>query len=687
MKTLFYPRLAWDGLRKNRRMVFPYILTCISMISMFYILAFLSTPETVALLPRGGNSATLIMTLGSYVIAIFSVIFLYYTNSFLIRRRASEFGLYNVLGMGKRNLARILTMESLMTSAISIAAGLLLGIAFSKLAELGLIKAIGGTVSYDLRVDMACVRNTVIFYLAIFAVIWLSSIIRVSCSSTVSLLKSEKAGEKAPKANWLLGILGAVLLGAAYYIAVFFENPIEAILWFFLAVIMVIIATYLLMIAGSVLLCRILQKNKKYYYDPRHFVSVSSMVYRMKRNGAGLASIAIISTMVLVMISSSSCLWFGTKDMIHDRYPAELNITMRFFKGGLPDEERLDAFKKSIEDFAAENRTETETVLDLPYVEMTGIGEQNAVYLGIDERNTLAVNKIRDVCLIPVSAYNRETGQYITLEAEEALAFTSGFRTDVDTVDLILDGHIRTFRLLESDEKKFYAENNMNNIVPRMYLIIPDLDSAMAALGETQEDGRSHASYIWKYCIDVKQSSISETDLAEGIRTAIKTVMEKGRENDSDQEKDVVYSIMIEDRETGSADYFSTTGSLFFIGIILSAVFILAAVLIIYYKQISEGYEDSSRFEVMRKVGMTGDEIKKSINSQLLVVFFIPLVFAGLHLIFAFPMIERILLLLGLHSNSFFTWTLISFAAFAVFYAIVYKITSNVYYHIVSDAK
>ena len=687
MKTLFYPRLAWDGLRKNRRMVFPYILTCICMISMFYILVFLSSPKTVELLPRGGNSAVLIMTLGSYVIAVFSVIFLYYTNSFLIRRRAAEFGLYNVLGMGKGNLARILTMESLMTSAISIAAGLFLGIAFSKLAELGLVKIIGGSVSYDLRVDMACVRTTVLFYLAIFAVIWLSSIIRVGCSSTVSLLKSEKAGEKAPKANWLFGILGTVLLGTAYYIAVFFENPLDAIFWFFLAVVMVIIATYLLMIAGSVLLCRILQKNKNYYYDPRHFVSVSSMVYRMKRNGAGLASIAIISTMVLVMISSSSCLWFGTKDMIHDRYPADINISMRFYKGGLPDEERLDALRKVIDDFTAGNSAETETVLDLPYVEMTGIGEQNAVDLSNDGRDTLVVNKLREVCLIPVSDYNRETGQNVTLGPEEALVYTSGFHTEGDAFELILNGHVRTFRLLESDGNKFYARNYLKNIVPKVYLIIPDLDSVLADLGETQENGQSHGSYIWRFSIDVKQSSMSKTDLAEGIITAIKTAMDKNMENDNDQEHDVVYSIMFEDRETGSAEYFSTTGSLFFIGIILSLVFILAAVLIIYYKQISEGYEDSSRFEVMRKVGMTRNEIKKSINSQLLVVFFIPLVFAGLHLIFAFPMIERILSLLGLHSNGFFIWTLISFAVFAVFYALVYKITSNVYYHIVSDAK
>ena len=355
MKTFFYPRLAWDGLRKNRRMLFPYILTCICMISMFYILAFLATPATAALLPRGGDTAMIIMTLGCGVIGIFSLIFLFYTNSFLIRRRAAEFGLYNVLGMGKRNLSRIITLESLISSAISIVCGLFVGIVLSKLAELGLIKMIGGTVTFKIRVDISCVMITLIVYLAIFTVIGLSSVIRVGRSSAVSLLQSEKAGEKVPKANWFLGLLGAAILGTAYYIAVSIDNPIAALYRFFLAVIMVIIATYLLMIAGSVLLCRILQKNKKYYYDPRHFVSVSSMVYRMKRNGAGLASIAIIATMVLVMISSASCLWFGTRDMLDTRFPGDINYMARFYTSEYFTDENIDRFRSAAEDFRVQN--------------------------------------------------------------------------------------------------------------------------------------------------------------------------------------------------------------------------------------------------------------------------------------------------------------------------------------------
>ncbi len=682
MKALFYPRLAWDGIRKNKQMVFPYVLTCICVIAMFYILTFLSSPETVSLLPRGGDTAQLIMILGCFVIAVFSMIFLFYTNSFLIRRRATEFGLYNVLGMDKGNLAKIMTLESLITSAISIISGLFVGITLSKLAELGLVKIIGGTITYSLRVDMDCVKITVFMYLAIFAIIWLFSLIRVSSSTTVSLLKSEQAGEKAPKANWFLGILGVVILGIAYYIAATIDNPIEAIPCFFLAAIMVIVATYLLMISGSVLLCRILQNNKRYYYHPRHFVSVSHMVYRMKRNGAGLASIAIIATMVLVMISAASCLWFGAKDMLKKRFPGDVNFTVRFQNSDLLEEENLNNFRKTIEDFEIENNIETETILDLPYVEVSGVIEENTLDLGYGNDELLMISKIREVCFIPLSTYNRQTRQNIVLDEGEALVFTADCSVDSDTIELISDDRTLNYRLVNPDESQFYAEEHLREVVPQIYLIISDLNAIAKLFGETKEDGWSLMSRIWRYSIDIKNSSLSKVDYASAANTAIHNAMENDPENAG------YYLIIAKERETASQDFMTVIGSLFFIGIVLSTVFVFAAVLIIYYKQISEGYEDNKRFEVMRKVGMTREEIKRSINSQLLTVFFIPLVFAGVHLSFSFPMIGKLLTLFGLYNKGLFIrTTFISYTIFAVFYALVYKVTSNVYYKIVSDAK
>lgn len=677
---MFYPRLAWDGLRKNRRLVFPYMLTCICMIAMFYILAFLASPEITDLLPIGARTTAEIMTLGSYVIAVFSIIFLYYTNSFLNRRRAREFGLYNVLGMNKGNLARIMTFESLITSAVSLFLGLFLGIVLSKLAELGLMRIIGGTITYSLHIDMGCVVNTVLFYLAIFTVIWLSSIIRVSRSTAVSLLNSEKAGEKAPKANWLLGILGVMILVTAYYIAVTIKSPLEALILFFLAVIMVIVATYLLMISGSVLLCRMLQKNRKYYYEPNHFVSVSSLVYRMKRNGAGLASIAIISTMVLVMISSASCLWFGTKDAVNSLYPGDVNLTVRFYDRKLIDEDNLDAFRKVIDDFRIENRSETEMAFELPFIDAEGVAEGKTIDFG-DFDESMMLTKIREVSFIPLSFYNEVTGHNITLNEGEALVSSSGTAVNYDHLELILNGNVKNYRIIDSIDKKFVSGINARDIIPKINLVVDDI-SAIAMFFENSQDDPTPMNLIWRYSFDVKQSSMSKTDYAERVADAIYDVMEK------DPGTAGLYSVISEERESESVYLISSNGSLFFIGLMLSIVFIFATVLIIYYKQISEGYEDVGRFEIMRKVGMTREEIKKNINSQLLVVFFIPLAFAGMHLAFAFPMIGKLLAIFGLHNKGLFIFTtLISYVLFAAFYTMVYKVTSNVYYNIVSEAK
>lgn len=682
MKTLFYPKLAWDGIRKNRRLVFPYMLTCICMISMFYILLFLGSPSTGEMLPRGGTTAMQVMILGSFVIAVFSVIFLYYTNSFLIRRRAGEFGLYNVLGMGKRNLAKIITFETLITSGISIVVGIFVGIVISKLAELGLVKMLGGQISYNIRIEWKCVYITVLFYLVIFAVIWFSSIIRVGVSSAVSLLKSEKAGEKAPKANWLLGLGGAVILAIAYYKAVSIVSPLDAIMVFFVAVIMVIIATYLLMIAGSVLLCRILQKNKKYYYNPKHFVSVSSLVYRMKRNGAGLASIAIIATMVLVMISTASCMWFGSQDMIDDRYPADINFVFRFDKSELMTEENMAYLRQAFEDYRAENDSTTTTVIDLPYMEMSGSEEDNnTINFDKSDIDAFNVSSMREVCFIPLQTYNEATNQNIALDDGEALVFSSKGAKEYDTINLTVDGRSRTYKCVNPGTEEIFSDYYLGNIIPMISVVVSDYSDTMKFF-EASANDRWYNMFTWKYSFDLNDSSMTAAEYAKGLKEAVWNAVEEK----SELSENCWY--YYEEREYEALEYVALNGSVFFIGIVLSIVFILAAVLIIYYKQISEGYEDAGRFEVMKKVGMSKKEIKRSINSQLLVVFFIPLVFAGLHLAFAFPMISKILNLFGLFNTGLFMMTtVICFIAFAIFYAVVYKVTSNVYYNIVTDAK
>ena len=330
MKKFFYPRLAFDGIRKNKRLYLPYILTQIGMIMMYYIVIFLRYGESLKG-TFGEGTVSIVLMLGGWVIAIFACIFLFYTNSFLIRRRKKEFGLYNILGMDKKNISILLFWESLITSAISLFCGLVLGVALSKLAELGLVKAIGGTdISYVFHVSPTAILLTAGVFAVIFLLLFINSVRQIMGASAVTLIRSENLGEKPPKANPLLGIIGAVLLIGAYITAVVITEPLSAILVFFIAVIMVIIGTYLLMIFGSVLLCRFLQKRKTYYYKPNHFISVSSMTYRMKRNGAGLASVCVLATMVLVMISSTTCLLFGTEDSINTRYPRDIVLSTGF---------------------------------------------------------------------------------------------------------------------------------------------------------------------------------------------------------------------------------------------------------------------------------------------------------------------------------------------------------------------
>ena len=297
MKQSFYPKLAWTGIRKNKRLYTPYILTCIGMVIMFYIMSFLSTSDVLQSMP-GGDTMQAMLDLGCGVIGFFALIFLFYTNSFLIRRRKKEIGLYNILGMGKWNLAGVLFWETVMIAGISLASGLLFGIVFSKIAELGMVNILGSQVTFTLSLEPKAIVQVLALFAVIFTLILLNNLRQIHLSNPIELLHSENAGEKKPKANWILALMGFLILSAAYYLAVTIEDPISTMVWFFVAVIMVITATYLLFIAGSIAVCKLLQKNKRYYYKTNHFVSVSSMIYRMKRNGAGLASICILCTMV-----------------------------------------------------------------------------------------------------------------------------------------------------------------------------------------------------------------------------------------------------------------------------------------------------------------------------------------------------------------------------------------------------
>ena len=539
-----YTRLAWDGIRKNGRLYLPYILTCVGMVTMYYMMSELCASDLLRYM-KGGGASHLVLGFGSWVIAVFSALFLYYTYSFLIRRRQKEFGLYHVLGLGKRHIALLCVIETAMTAVIALAAGLAIGVGLSFTVELGLHASMEAEVGFTFSVNRSVVLQTVLVYLAIFALTLLSTLVKVGRGTAMSLLHSESYGEKPPRGNLFVAILGAVLLAAAYVMAVSIQEPMKALGMFFIAVILVILATYLLFIAGSVALCRMLQRNRDYYYQPRHFVSVSSMAYRMKRNGAGLASICILATMVLVMLSSSACLYFGAEDSLKATYPHE---------------------------FALE------------------------VWL----ENSADMPKLQEALTKAGAAYGVNVWEKGAVEPGSGNTWSAAFDTGL------------------SQEQQLALSRAIDE-----------------ALGDTEITWNYFRSY----------------------------------------------------RAEAADDFYGTYGSLFFIGIVLSALFICAAVLIIYYKQLCEGYEDQPRFAIMQKVGMTAADIRRSVNSQLLTVFFLPMAGAALHMAFAFPMIRRMLLLFELHNTGLFIATaLVSFAVLAVVYTLVYKATSNAYYRIVKGS-
>ena len=681
MKKSFYPGLAFQSIKKNRKIYFPYILTCIGIVMMHNIVSTLSEDELLYV-ERGREFVKIIMNFGKWVIAVFAFIFLFYTYSFIIRRRKKEFGLYNILGMEKKNIARILFWETLITAVISLGAGILFSIVFYKAAELCMMNMLGGDLSYDFQIFPNAILNTVEVFGILFVILFLSSVGRVKFLNSISLLKSENVGEKPPKGNIIFAIIGLVMLGAAYYGAVTIDNPIQALNEFVIAVIIVIIATYLIMISGSVVFCRLLKKNKKYYYRSNHFVSVSSMAYRMKRNGAGLASICILATMVLVTVAMTSCLYFGNEDIVNVSYPREINVSISTNSvDGLSDD-IIEPIKKEISKTVKNEGAKTDNIYEFRCAFITGLTVGDTVEVDSERvnRTGISYSDLISFQFMNLSDYNRMMGSNETLKQDEALFF-SDKSYDYDSISF-RGGN--TFKIKTKDSMFSSHMQGLDQMVSVGVIVVPNIKEAIDGLKDMKlSSGNSMMTYYWDYFFDTGLDEEAQIELSKNIEESISEYCTKNS----------LYSELIDFDEAASrasnrGDIFSLCAGLFSIGIALSVVFLFGAVLIIYYKQVSEGYEDQSRFDIMQKVGMTKKEIRKSINSQLLTVFFLPLIFAGCHLIFAFPFIQKMLICFKISNTPLLIFvTALSFVIFALFYVFVYKITSNSYYHIVSDAK
>lgn len=677
-KPLLYPKLAWQGIRKNAETYLPYLLMGILMVGVSYIMNYLTRPALMGALSMGGTTL-MVLQMGKIVISVFSVIFLYYCNSFLIRRRMKEFGLYNILGMGKGNIARVMLWETLLTALLVFAGGLLLGLSLSRLVEMALINLLHAdyTVPMELFYPNG-VTWVLLLFGGIYVLILLANLLRMRLSNPVALLKSENTGEKPPKANWFFGLIGLLILLSAYYVAAVSQSPLEALIFFFIAVLMVIVATYLLLVSGSVTLCRMLRRNKRYYYQTRHFISVSAMAYRMKRNGAGMATICILCTMVLVILTSTVCLYGGTDSMVDAICPQDINLTIGLeARDGEENWKRLDAMQQMALDVTEKMGLTPENITSQRALVATG-KVQNGDYGIITDADSLKAN-VLELTVYPLFVYEQATGETVTLADREMLY--ASFKTNETFSSMSFYGSA-PYRMIHAEKElpKRLLSADYRSAWGCLVVFTNDAEAfrseIMALVGEKSGEAMMMDRLALHFDLDSEADTDTQEKLVKTLRSEAMKLTGKDFYGMS--------SLSVDTRSLCRRDYLSLFGGLFFLGMVLGPLFSIAAVLIMYYKQICEGYEDAERFAVMRKVGLTDAEIRRSVNSQVLTVFFAPLLMAGLHMLFAMPMIRLILGAFGLHNDSLFYGIGIGcYVVFAVIYALMYLLTSRRYYRIV----
>lgn len=677
-KPLLYPKLAWQGIRKNAETYLPYLLMGILMVGVSYIMNYLTRPALMGALSMGGTTL-MVLQMGKIVISVFSVIFLYYCNSFLIRRRMKEFGLYNILGMGKGNIARVMLWETLLTALLVFAGGLLLGLSLSRLVEMALINLLH--VDYTVPMELFYpdgVTWVLLLFGGIYVLILLANLLRMRLSNPVALLKSENTGEKPPKANWFFGLIGLLILLSAYYVAAVSQSPLEALIFFFIAVLVVIVATYLLLVSGSVTLCRMLRRNKRYYYQTRHFISVSAMAYRMKRNGAGMATICILCTMVLVILTSTVCLYGGTDSMVDAICPQDINLTIGLeARDGEENWKRLDAMQQMALDVTEEMGLTPENITSQRALVATG-KVQNGDYGIITDADSLKAN-VLELTVYPLSVYEQATGETVTL-ADRELLYAS-FKTNEAFSSMSFYGSA-PYRMIRAEKElpKRLLSADYRSAWGCLVVFTNDAEAFRSEITALVGEKSGEAMMMDRLALHFDLDSEADTDTQEKLVKALRSEAMKSTGKDFYG----MSSLSVDTRALCRRDYLSLFGGLFFLGMVLGPLFSIAAVLIMYYKQICEGYEDAERFAVMRKVGLTDAEIRRSVNSQVLTVFFAPLLMAGLHMLFAMPMIRLILGAFGLHNDSLFYGIGIGcYVVFAVIYALMYLLTSRRYYRIV----
>ncbi|QSX05037.1 FtsX-like permease family protein [Sedimentibacter sp. zth1] len=670
MNRMFYTKLAFTNIKNNKKTYIPYILTCICTIMMYYMMHALSVDESLSSM-YGGRTIHSYLFIGNIIIGIFATIFLFYTNNFLIRNRKKEFGLFNILGMEKKHISIILLLETLIITIFSLIIGIIAGILFSKLALLLLLKILNFDVKFGFSLSIKSIISTTILFVFIFGLSFLNNLRQIHLSNPVELLSGAKQGEKEPKTKIVLSLVGLVSLGAGYYIAIVTKNPVSAMALFFIAVVLVIIGTYCLFTAGSILFLKILKRNKNYYYKTKHFISVSGMIYRMKQNAVGLSNICILSTMVLVTVSSTVSLFVGMDDILVTRYPNDIIITSNLSddeNGNLiKDDNYINGLSKVVDDVLAKYNNKQIDKVNYKYFSITTLqnNENFDVLLDLHSFNA----NVQDFYLITLEDYNRLFNATTQLNDGEALIYSNRNEIEYDEITLLGE----KIKIVGKMKDKLINPNSSMNIISSHILVVKDesvVDKYYDKVSKISKENNNDPT-LKKYFIGI------DLDTEKGKKIEIfKDVKENLRMDYANS--------WVECRANEEQEFCSVYGGIFFLGIFLGILFIMATVLIMYYKQISEGFDDKARFNIMQQVGMSKKEVKSSIHSQVITVFFLPLIVSGIHTTLAFPMISRILALLNLTNTSLFVMcTVATYLIFGLFYILVYGMTAKTYYKIV----
>ena len=689
MKRGFFLRLARSNISKNRRFFLPRILSEAGLLCVFYIVFTLRSDERILQL-RGGQYIEVFMSIGVAVMMLLSVILLFYINSFLMKQRKREFGVYNILGLEKRHICRVLFHETALSSLAAVVLGLVMGTLFYKLCSLLICQLLNAEIVLGFYfINAKSLALSGAFFLVLDVMAYGVNCVTIARMKPVEMLSSANVGEREPKVKWPLLVLGLLTLGGGYYISLTTQNPLKAIVLFFVAVILVIIGTYFLFVAGSIFVLKALKKNKRFYYNKKHMPAVSGLLYRIKQNAVGLASIAILATGVLVMISTTVSLYAGAEETVKRNFPQDYYLSARYLQwsdeGQLLHAEDMprETLLRAVEQGAEKNGLTIKEMDFQEYLTVSYRNENGGLYCRQAGGNAAdSLKGLSVMTYITQEMYRSLGGEELNLAEDEIAVCPMDIRQrGLDRTEITIEGD--SYRV-KTVLPEFPIRSGMEELSTHCYGVVVADDSVLTHLYDQQKQvyGDAASNYTRRIAASFAGRG-ANGDVGEKLERDVEEYL---KEVAFPQQQEPGESLVITGNTVWGARESVTAmcGALLFLGIILGLVCLFATALIVYYKQISEGYEDRTRFQIMQKVGMSRREVRKTINSQVLMVFFLPLVVAGMHLAFAFPILEKLLHVLMLSSTSLFVLcSLITFGVFAGVYVVIYLGTARTYYKIV----